>query len=626
MTNLAAEDHESRQPIWPAIGIALLALLFTLILSYFFISKHNAFNTRTYDFGRFAQAIWNVLHGRFLFTTIDYRSILGNHFSPYMALLAPLLLLWPDERVLLVAQVAGVAVSGILLALILYRRYPILALIFLLAFYLNPALHELALFEFRRVVLIMPFLALALLALDREKKWLMTAALLVALLGKEDVGLFVAGFGLYFLLVKRNWLWGLGLIFLGLGWSVVVSLWVIPAFRTPGSEYPQLYYFDYLGSSYTEILSTLRNDPLIFVRQVMSLDRLAAIGRILLPLGFFLPFLAAGRLLILLPPLALLMLSGDAEIYGLLKWYPTTLLPVLYAATAVGISNFQLSKARLLTGWLLGATLLGYWLFSPLPGGRAYDPALYRVTEHDRQAAAVIDLVPEESVVAAFPHYVPHLVRREGVYHYPWIKIGLENVEYLIFDCSANCYPLSKDEYAVELSKILANPNQSIITQTDDIYLFKKKDNNQPSFPLEYTAENAYKLVGFDVFVQDAEGLYQPLPAPPVSAHSGQPLMVHLYWESLAANGHERTISVRLLDAGGNLVAQHDGLPAGGSKPTSWWQTGEQIRDIHPLHIPDNLPPGSYSLEMLIYDSYTQERIPFDHGLETIQLAEIIIE
>ena len=178
-----------------------------------------------------------------------------------MALLAPLLLIWPDERALLVAQVASVAASGLILALILYRRQPRLAPFFLLAFYLNPAVHSLTLFEFRRVVLIMPFLALALYALDRRKKWLMLAALLVALLGKEDIGLFVFGVGFYLLLIKRDWRWGLGLMALGFGWAVIVSLWVIPAFRQPGTEYPQLFYFNYLGSSYSEMAATVRTRP-----------------------------------------------------------------------------------------------------------------------------------------------------------------------------------------------------------------------------------------------------------------------------------------------------------------------------------------------------------------------------
>ena len=617
--------NNRREQIWVLISLAFLALTAAVILSIFFINKHNAFNTRTYDFGRFSQAIWNVLHGRFLFTTIDYRSILGNHFSPYMALLAPLLLIWSDERLLLIVQVLSVVASGLILASILYRSYPRLTPFFLLAFYLNPAVQTLTLFEFRRVVLVMPFLALALWALDRQKKKLLLAALLVALLGKEDIGLFVAGVGLYFLIAKRDVRWGIGLSALGLGWAIIVSLWVIPAFRAPGTEYPQLFYFDYLGGSYREIGATLLSDPFILIRQLLTLDRLTAVGRILLPLGIFLPFLAPEWLLIALPPLALLLLSGDAEIYGLLKWYPTTILPVLFAGTAVGISRFSPSRARLLTAWLLGAALLGYWLYGPLPGGREYDAELYTVTDHDRKALAMISLVPDSAAVATQPHFVPHLSFRENIYHYPWIKIGQEKIDFFLFDRLSDLYPFEKDAFTFELAKFLVNPDYALIAQTDDIFLFQQNDTNEDSFDLNQTIEKSVLLAGFGAAVQQDDGFYHKVQELPIRIEPGEKLQVTLFWEALQSPEAERTISVRLVDSAGNLVAQHDGLPGEGSRPMSLWQPGQKVRDMHYLEIPAGTAPQSTYLEILLYDTYTTERVPFSGGLEKINLAEVDI-
>ena len=543
-----------------------------------------------------------------------------------MALLSPLLLIWPDERVLLVAQVASVAVAGLFLALILYRHHPRLAPWFLLAFYLNPALHSLTLFEFRRVVLVMPFMALALFALDRQKRLLMLAALLMALLGKEDIGLFVAGVGLYLLIIKRDVWWGLGLLILGLGWATIVSLWVIPLFRTPGSEYPQLFYFDYLGSSYGEMLGTIQRDPLILFRQLFSIDRLAALGRLLLPLGLFLPFLAANWLLIAVPTLTLLLLSGDAEMFGLLKWYPAPILPVLFAATAAGLSRFPLSRARLLTVWLLFATILSYFLFSPLPGGRAYEPALYDVTGHQLQALAMVELVPQEASIATQPHVVPHLIQRENVYHYPWIKIGQENIDYFLFDSLSDSYPFSKDEFNIELTKFLVDPAYALVAQTDDIYLLQQNGRNEPEFSANQTAEEAVQLYGFDIAIQDEDGFYRAVSELPASINPGGRLRIILYWQAVATPEAERTVSLHLLDSAGQLVAQHDGLPGAGSRPTSFWQAGQQVRDIHLLEIPADLAPGALNLQLLLYDTFTQERVPFNDGQENFQLGQINIQ
>lgn len=413
------------------------------------------------------------------------------------------------------------------------------------------------------------------------------------------------------------------MMILGLAWSVVVSLWIIPAFRTPGTEYPQLFYFDYLGNSYEEIAATLQRDPLILPRQLISLDRLSALWRIFLPLGLFLPFLGAEWLLIALPALLLLLLSGDAEIYGLLKWYPATILPVFFAATAVGIGQFQLSKAHWLTVWLLLAALLGYWLYSPLPGGKQYEADLYQVTDHDRLVLAMIEEVPQGASVATQPHYVPHLAQREHLYHYPWIKIGRENIDYFLLDPQSSPYPFSVDEITAEINSFLADPTFTPIAEADSIYLFQRGGAGEPTFSSGAVAEEAIQLQSFAIAVEDGSGIYRPLDQLPLILNPGQRFRVSLYWQALAASEAERTVSLRAADGTGWLFAQHDGLPALGSKPTSWWQTGQQVRDVHYLTLAPDTPAGPLSLNMLLYDTFSQELISWQDGQEVQHLAEI---
>ncbi len=84
-----------------------------------------------------------------------------------------------------------------------------------------------------------------------------------------------------------------------------------------------------------------------------------------------------------------------------------------------------------------------------------------------------------------------------------------------------------------------------------------------------------------------------------------------LYWEALASPGAERTVSVRIADAGGALLAQHDSLPGGGSKPTSWWEPGWAFRDVTYLTLPPDAAPGPAGLDLVLYDTFTLEVIPF---------------
>jgi len=86
-------------------------------------------------------------------------------------------------------------------------------------------------------------------------------------------------------------------------------------------------------------------------------------------------------------------------------------------------------------------------------------------------------------------------------------------------------------------------------------------------------------------------------------------LRLSLSWRSLQATERDYTVFVHLLDASGSVWAQHDSQPVGGSRPTSAWQTGEEITDHHGLALPDDIPPGEYDLALGLYDTTTGERL-----------------
>jgi uncharacterized membrane protein len=602
-----------------------LAILFVAIFSALLFRKHAAFNTRTYDLARFDQAIWNTLHGRFLFSTIGNHSVLGNHFSPLMALLSPLFLIWNDVRVLFLAQVIGIAAAGLFLYGIVRVKHPRLALPFLVAFYLNPALHEITTFEFRRVALAVPFLAMALYALTVRKRWWMVLGLGLALLCKENVGFVVLMIGIYLSLSERDWKWGLPLIVVGAAWVIAVSLWVIPAFAPPGENaelYPQLYYFRALGDSYQEILSNVLHDPLVLVRQMFDLERIRALGRLFLPLGLVLPFLAPEWALICLPTMAYMLLSDDPRLYRFEAWRLATVLPVLFAAAGVGLGRLSRRWAGYLTMLLVGTTVVGYFWFSPAPFGGAYDASLYDVTEHHRLAAEIVKTIPADASVATQARYVPHLSHREHVYHYPWIVIGVENTDYILLDRHSNPYPFSPDELDEQIDNLMSDTSYTIEAEADGIFLFRKQDW---SFSNRYVVEDTMGLACGQVAVQDKKGGFWPVVERPVELKPGQRVRVSLHWEALADITQERTISVRIADASGRLVAQHDGWPGQGTKPTSWWKKGWTIRDIHYLDVSPDAQPVPGALSVVVYDSYSGEMVPIDGEVQMLRLCEVTI-
>ncbi|PJF26351.1 MAG: hypothetical protein CUN53_08165, partial [Phototrophicales bacterium] len=62
-------------------------------------------------------------------------------------------------------------------------------------------------------------------------------------------------------------------------------------------------------------------------------------------------------------------------------------------------------------------------------------------------------------------------------------------------------------------------------------------------------------------------------------------LEVQLVWQAEGATSINYTVFVQLIDANGNVVAQSDSAPSGGSRPTIGWRAGEYIEDRHTLRL-----------------------------------------
>ncbi|MCJ7550811.1 MAG: hypothetical protein MUQ30_14150 [Anaerolineae bacterium] len=111
-------------------------------------------------------------------------------------------------------------------------------------------------------------------------------------------------------------------------------------------------------------------------------------------------------------------------------------------------------------------------------------------------------------------------------------------------------------------------------------------------------AEYPFTLLGYE-----ANGEFAP----------GGALDVTLYWEAQGDMGGATEayfVFVHLLDAGGQLAAQHDGPPVGGRYPPAAWIPGEPVPDSHTLFLDPALPAGTYTLQVGVYTWPTFERLP----------------
>lgn len=117
-----------------------------------------------------------------------------------------------------------------------------------------------------------------------------------------------------------------------------------------------------------------------------------------------------------------------------------------------------------------------------------------------------------------------------------------------------------------------------------------------PTVEVSATLGESIELVGYDL--------------PPGPWHPGDIVTLTLFWQTRMPVGLDHSAFVHLLDGGGQLVAQNDSAPVGGSRPTSSWTGDETIVDRRGLPLPDELQPGEYDLRLGMYLPASGERLP----------------
>ena len=98
----------------------------------------------------------------------------------------------------------------------------------------------------------------------------------------------------------------------------------------------------------------------------------------------------------------------------------------------------------------------------------------------------------------------------------------------------------------------------------------------------------------------------------------GEDMTLLLTWQPDGPPATPHHFGVYLLDAAGNVVAQHDG-PGFDSVQ---WRAGDQFVTFHPLPIPADLPGGQYRPAVALYSWPDVVRAPLTGGGDTFYLQE----
>lgn len=306
-------------------------------------------------------------------------NILGDHFSPIDALIAPGYWLFPYGQTLLVAQALLIAISVVPVTRLAVDRLGArvgwtIALMYGLAFAFGNA----SIVDFHEYAFGVPLLAFAGVAFVEKRYSAVVWWSLPLLLVKEDMGVTVAAVGVALWLVgeRRRGL----LLAVGGAVALVLVVWVvIPAFNTGGG-------YDYTGNLGGEagVLETLTTE---WDRKLLTL---------LLTLGITGFAALWSPWAVVAAPTFLWRFLGDVHWYWGTEWhYSMVIMPIFFVAMIDAIER----RPRL--EWpavVLGAAVGGYMLAGG-PVVKLLEPETWDASPRREAMQEAISKVPEDASV-----------------------------------------------------------------------------------------------------------------------------------------------------------------------------------------------------------------------------------
>jgi uncharacterized membrane protein len=350
-------------------------------------------------------------------------SLLGDHFSPVLAFLAPLYWIWDDPRVLLIAQAALFAVGVPLVRRITVRCFAdaapetsrtatdLAGLVYALGWPLFMASRE----GFHEVAFAVPLTLLMLERGQARRYGGVVVAAVLLLCTKEDMGLLVATYGAVLALrsggrdgERRGVRTGLALLVAGPVACYAAIRWLIPAMGGVSG-----YYWNYgqLGPNVGAVVVRLLTDPVAsFSLAVNNWEKVSLLLWLFLPL-LFLP-LGSATVLCALPLLAERLFSDNPSHWSMSHHYDAFLWPVLLVAAIETLARLHARAPGRTRRWAAAVVTACLALGLALGVARLADPAHWDPNAPERALVEAASFIPDGVTVEADNNVAPHLTAR----------------------------------------------------------------------------------------------------------------------------------------------------------------------------------------------------------------------
>jgi hypothetical protein len=128
---------------------------------------------------------------------------------------------------------------------------------------------------------------------------------------------------------------------------------------------------------------------------------------------------------------------------------------------------------------------------------------------------------------------------------------------------------------------------------------------------LQGEAEEALPPIGYSIEAHFAGDLsLVSFDLPKQVWHPGDTIPITLYWRAMQSTQSNAKVFLHLYGPDGRLGPQSDGWAFHDTRPPYTWTEDETVTDPRELALPQNLPPGEYSLEAGLYNPAGADRLP----------------
>ena len=439
-------------------------------------------------------------------------NLLGDHFQPIVALLAPFFRVFPSSATLVVGQALLIAVSVFPVSQLAREKLGVgPARAIAVAYGFSWGLQQLPQFDFHEIAFAVPLLAFSLSALARGQTKAAVWWALPLVFVKEDQGFTVAAIGIYLIVaglrakVPDPWdpadadgrgrmTAGLLLLIWGFAWSLVAIGVIIPHFN-PAHVYQ--YWSD--GG----ILAPGGHPSVLgLIRQLLHAwpDKLQTLVMLLLPTAFI--ALRSPITLIVIPSLLLRFISTNSAFWGTYWHYNATVMPILFIAAIDALARIGAAMdidpaTGGPAGWASGRQ--GPWP-AALAGARRYGAAMmvaiavplafqfplsqlwnaqtYRISPHVAAAQAAMARVPDGATVLTTLDLLAPLAARADTY---WIgNSGNPRTQYIVFDGLDSDYSPAIKDVPAFISSLYPLHTYTEIFSSGDVYVFRLTHPHSP--------------------------------------------------------------------------------------------------------------------------------------------------